>query len=51
MLVPAIPQPPILVLLSIGVKLSLPKGMHSDLALPLNKVKVAIAMVHAKAAD
>ena len=50
-LVPAIPQPPILVLLSIGVKLSLPKGMHSDLALPLNKVKVAIAMVHAKAAD
>lgn len=50
-LVPALPQPPTLVLLSIGVKVSLPRRMHSDLALPLNKVRMAIAMVHAKAAD
>lgn len=50
-LVPALPPPPTLALLSTGVKVSLPRRVHSDLALPLNKVRVAIAMVHAKAAD
>ena len=37
--------------LAVGVKMPLPRRVHSDLVLPLNRARMAIARVHAEAAD